>query len=137
MNTKYPSIWLRNGLKIFETELQWISSYELVRNFLFFVFFVFKGLWWKFFGAFGAWICRDSLICDFLKFLEAFELNSSELRDLGRWFGWFLFKCSLYSRVYGESSSQLLGLESVEFCWSVVSWSFWRLLGLIPTNFEI
>ena len=41
MNTRYPSIWLKNGSKIFETELQWISGYELVRNSVFFVFFMF------------------------------------------------------------------------------------------------
>ena len=36
---------------------------------------------------------------NFLKFLEPFELNSSELWDIRRWFGWFLFKCSSYSKV--------------------------------------
>ena len=41
MNTRFPSIWLKNGSKIAETELQWISGYELVRNPLFFAFFVF------------------------------------------------------------------------------------------------
>ena len=44
-------------------------------------FFLFEGLWWKFFGALEAWIHRASLIC---------------------------------------------GL-----------WGFWRLLSLIPMNFEI
>ena len=44
-------------------------------------FFVFEGLWWKFFGALEAWIYRASLICDL--------------------------------------------------------WGFWRLLSLIPMNFEI
>ena len=58
------------------------------------VFFVFESLWWKFFGALEAWIRWGSLICDLLRFLEAFELDSSDLWDLGRWFGWFLFKCS-------------------------------------------
>ena len=60
------------------------------------VFFVFEGLWWKFFGALEAWIRWASLICDFLRFLEVFELDSSELWDLRRWFGWFLFECSSY-----------------------------------------
>ena len=77
-------------------------------------FFVFEGLWWKFFGALEAWICWVSLICDFLRFLEAFELDSSELWDLRRWFGWFFFKCSSYLKVCGESSSRLWRLESVE-----------------------
>ena len=149
MNTRYPSIWLKNGSKIFEMELQWISGYKLVRNSLFFVFFVFftcsscswcvlclwrfvvevlrgfrglnplsftdlwfvevsrgfwawfqwtlrsrqvvwmillrmffvfEGLWWKFFGALEAWIRRASPICGLLRVLEAFELDSSDLR---------------------------------------------------------
>ena len=42
-------------------------------------FFVFKGLWWKFFGALEACICRASLIYDLLRFLEAFELDSGKL----------------------------------------------------------
>ena len=32
-------------------------------------------------------------------FLEAFELDFSELWDLGIWFGWFLFECSSYSKL--------------------------------------
>ena len=86
LNTKYTSIWLKNWLKIFEIKLQWISGYELVRNPLFFaffvffvcsscvlrVFFVFEGLWWKFFEALEAWIRRASPICSLLRFLEAF-----------------------------------------------------------------
>jgi len=59
-------------------------------------FFVFEGLWWKFFEALEAWILRASLICGLLRFLEAFKLGSSELWDLGIWFGLFLFECSLY-----------------------------------------
>ena len=140
MNTKYPSIWLKNGSKIFEMELQWISSYKLVRNSLFFVFFpcsscswcvlhlwrfvvevlrgfrglnplsftdlwfvevsggfwawfqwtlrsrqvvwmillrtffVFKGLWWKFFGALEAWIRRASPIYGLLRFFGPLSL---------------------------------------------------------------
>ena len=101
------------------------------------VFFLFEGLWWKFFEALETWIRRASLIYGLLRFLEAFELDSSELWDLGRWSGWFLFECSSYSKVCGRSSSELLGLESIELRWFVVSWSFWRLLGLIPTNFKI
>ena len=42
-------------------------------------FFVFEGLWWKFFRVLEAWICRALLICGLLRFLEAFELDSSEL----------------------------------------------------------
>ena len=46
-----------------------------------------------------AWIRRVSPICGLLRFLEAFELDSNNLWDLGRWFGWFLFECSLYSKL--------------------------------------
>ena len=63
------------------------------------MFFVFEGLWWKFFKALEAWIRRASLICGLLRFLEAFELDSSNLWDLGRWFGWFLFECSSYLKL--------------------------------------
>ena len=63
------------------------------------MFFVFEGLWRKFFGALKAWIRRVSPICGLLRFLEAFELDSNDLWDLGRWFGWFLFECSSYSKL--------------------------------------
>ena len=63
------------------------------------MFFIFKGLWWKFFGTLEAWIRRGSPICGLLRFLEAFELYSNDLWDLGRGFGWFLFECSLYSNL--------------------------------------
>ena len=46
-------------------------------------FFAFKDLWWKFFGTLKAWIRRDSLIYGLLRFLEAFELDSNKLQDLG------------------------------------------------------
>ena len=62
-------------------------------------FFLFEGLWRKFFGVLVAWIRRVSPICSFLKFMEAFELDSSDLWDLERWFKWFLFECSLYSKL--------------------------------------
>ena len=100
------------------------------------VFFVFEGLWWNIFGALEAWIRWASLICDFLRFLEAFELDSSEFWDLRRWFGLFLFKCSSYLRVCSGSSLELWRLESIELHQFVVSWSFWRLLSLIPVTFE-
>ena len=47
-------------------------------------FFLFEGLWWKFFGALEAWIRRASLICGLLRFLEAFEFDFNELWDLGK-----------------------------------------------------
>ena len=101
------------------------------------VFFVFEGLWWKFFGALEAWIHRVSLICGLLRFLEAFKLDSSELWDLGMWFGWVLFECFSYLKVCGGSSSGFWRLESVELRWFMVCWGFWRLLSLIPVTFEI
>ena len=54
---------------------------------VFHALFLFEGLWWKFFGALEAWIRRTSLICGLLRFIEAFELDSSGLWDLGIWFG--------------------------------------------------
>ena len=80
---------------------------SLFRNslfFTFFVFFVFESLWWKFFGALGAWICRASLIYGlwgFWRFLSLIPVNF----DLGRYFGWFCFECSSYLKVRGGSSS--------------------------------
>ena len=71
-----------------------MSLLEILCSSVLGAFFVFEGLWWKFFGALEAWIRKVSLICSFLKFLEVFELDSSELRDLGRWFEWFCFECS-------------------------------------------
>ena len=94
---------------------QWtLRSRQVVWMILLRMFFVFEGLWWKFFGALEAWIYRASPICGLLSFLEAFELDSSDLWDLGRWFGWFLFECSSYSKLS--------------------SWSSWRLQSLVPTK---
>ena len=60
------------------------SSRSLCSSRVLGAFFVFEGLWLKFFGALEAWILRASLICGLLRFLEAFELDSSELWDLSR-----------------------------------------------------
>ena len=84
------------------------------------VFFIFEGLWWKFFGTLEAWIHRAALFCGLLRFLEAFELDSSKLWDQGLWFGWFLFEYSLYLKVCDGSSSGHWKLESIEFRWFVV-----------------
>ena len=50
-------------------------------------FFFIEGLWLKFFGALEAWIRRVLLIYGLLRLLEAFELDSNKLWDLGRSFG--------------------------------------------------
>ena len=75
-------------------------------------FFVFEVLWWKFFGTLEVWIYKTSPIYSFLKFLEAFELDSNDLWDLGRWFGWFLFECSSYSKLKFLKLLEALGLDS-------------------------
>ena len=75
-------------------------------------FFVFEGLWWKFFGALKAWIRKTSPSYSFLKFLEAFDLDSNDLWDLGRWFGWFLFECSSYSKLKFLKLPEASGLDS-------------------------
>ena len=79
---------------------QWtLRSRNMIWMIPFRMFFVFEGLWWKFFGALKAWIYRPSLICSLLRFLEAFELDSSDLWNLRRWFRWFLFEYSSYSKL--------------------------------------
>ena len=105
MNTKYPSIWLKDGSKTLETELRWISGYDLIRNSLFFVFFVrslplkvcggnFLGLWrlesiklhqfvvsWSFWRLLSLNLVNPNVLCirrlKFLKFLEVLGLDSS------------------------------------------------------------
>ena len=105
------------------------------------MFFVFEGLWQKFFETLEAWIRRASPICGLLRFLEAFELDSSNLWDLGRWFGWFLFECSSYSKLkflkFLEASklssnraSRLLNLDLLQlFSLSLSLASPWNVLG--------
>ena len=70
-------------------------------------------------------------------FWRLLKLNSSELWDLGRWFGWFLFECSLYSKVCDRSSSEFWRLEFIKLHQCVILEVFWRLLGLISVNFKI
>ena len=96
-------------------------------------FSIFKGLWWKFFGALEAWIRRASLIYGLLRFLEAFELDSSELWDLGRWFGWFLFECSSYSKVCDES---FLGALEAWICRVSPMCSFFKFLKAFGFDFN-
>ena len=88
---------------------QWtLRSRQVVWMILLRMFFVFEGLWRKFFKAFVAWIHIASPICGLLRFLEAFELDSSDLWDLGRWFGWFLFECFSYSLMSSLTRAGLL-----------------------------
>ena len=76
-------------------------------------------------------------ICGFLEFLKAFKFNSSEFWDLGRWFGWFLFECSLHSKLKLEASklgsnivSGLLNLDLLQlFSFSPSLASLWNVLG--------
>ena len=63
------------------------------------MFFVFEDLYWKFFRALEAWICKVSLICSLSVFIEAFELDFNEFWDLEGWLECFDFKCSLYLKV--------------------------------------
>ena len=105
------------------------------------MFFVFEGLWRKFFEALEAWIRKTSPICGLLRFLEAFELDSSDLWDLGRWFGWFLFECSSYSKLKflkfleasklgSNKASGLLNLDLLQlFSLSPSLASPWNVLG--------
>ena len=105
------------------------------------IFFVFEGLWRKFFEALEAWIRKTSPICGLLRFLKAFELDSSDLWDLGRWFGWFLFECSSYSKLKflkfleasklgSDKASGLLNLDLFQlFSLSPSLASPWNVLG--------
>ena len=106
---------------------------SLFRNSLFFTFYV-CSLSSTFCGGSSSGLWR----------LESVELHQfmicwgfSDLWDLGRWFGWFLFECSSYLKVRGGSSSGLWRLAFVELYQFVVCWDFWRLLSLIPVTFEI
>ena len=81
----FTDLWFLEVSRGFWAWFQWtLRSKKMIWIISLRMFFVFEGLWWKFFGALEAWIYRDSLICDFLRFLGAFELDSSELWDLRR-----------------------------------------------------
>ena len=69
------------------------SSRSSCSSYVLRVFFVFEGLWWKFFGALEAWIRRASLICDLLMFSD---LWAWFLQTLGsRQMVWMIcFDCS-------------------------------------------
>ena len=72
------NLWLWACLEIF------CSSHSLCVLCVLHEFFLFKGLWWKFFNTLEAWIHRASLIYGLLRFLKAFELVSNYLWNLGR-----------------------------------------------------
>ena len=86
------------------------------------MFFVFEGLLWKFFGALEAWIRRVSLIYGLLRFLEAFEFDSSKLQDLGNSLD---DSASNVLRFWGWSSWRLWVLIPIELLY------FWVLLNLL------
>ena len=104
----FTDLWFVKVFGGFWAWFQWTSrSRQVVWMILLQMFFVFEGLWWKSFGALEAWIRRVSPIYGLLRFLEAFELDFSDLWDLGRWFGWFLFECSSYSKLKFLEASKL------------------------------
>ena len=67
----FTDLWLFEVSGGFWTWFQWpLRSRLVVWMILLRMFFVFEGLWWKFFGALEAWIRRASLICDLLIFSD-------------------------------------------------------------------
>ena len=99
------------------------------------MFFVFEDLWWKFFRALEAWIRWTSPIYGFLEFLETFELDPNDLWDLRRWFGWFHFKCSSYSKLNFLKFLKASGLSSSRASeLKMSSRSFLRCLGLLVST---
>ena len=96
----FTNLWFVEVSGSFWAWFQWtLRSRNMIWMIPLRMFFVFEGLWWKFFGTLEAWIRKALLICSLLRFLEAFELDSSDLWDLGRWFRWFLFECSSFSKL--------------------------------------
>ena len=67
----FTNLWLFEVSGGFWAWFQWpLRSRQVVWMILLRMFYVFEGLWWKFFGALEAWIRRASLICDLLMFLD-------------------------------------------------------------------
>ena len=85
------------------------------------MFFIFEGLWWKFFGALEAWIHRASLICDLLMFSDTLSLIPTNFRILVDGLD---DSASNVLRFWGWSSWRLWGLILVEL------FHFWILVPL-------
>ena len=85
------------------------------------VFFVFEGLWWKFFGALEAWIRRASLICDlwcFWRLLSLILVNFEMIWIIPlRMF--FVFE-GLWWKFFGALEAWILRASLIE-----VSGGFW------------
>ena len=67
----FTDLWLFEVSRGFWAWFQWpLRSRQVVWMILLRMFFVFEGLWYKFFGALEAWIRRASLICDLMMFSD-------------------------------------------------------------------
>ena len=108
----------------------WFQRTLRSRNMIWMIYlwmlFGFEGLWWKFFTALEAWIRRVSPICGLLRFLEAFELDSNDLWDLGRWFGYmislqmfFVFKVEVLEVLGGFKAWFQWPLRSRKMIWMI------------------
>ena len=75
----FTNLWFVEVSKDFWAWFQWpLTSRNMIWMIHLRMFFVFEGLWWKFFGALEAWIRRASPICGLLRFLKAFKLDSND-----------------------------------------------------------
>ena len=67
----FTDLWFLEVSRGFWAWFQWtLKSKKMIWMIPLWMFFVFKGLWRKFFGALEAWIRRASLICDLLMFSD-------------------------------------------------------------------
>ena len=75
----FTNLWFVEVSRDFWAWFQWpLTSRNMIWMIHLQMFFVLEGLWWKFFGALEAWIRRVLLIYGLLRFLETFELDSSD-----------------------------------------------------------
>ena len=103
------------------------------------VFFVFEGLWWKFFRVLEAWIHRVSLIYGFLKFLEAWIHRVSLIYGFLKFLKAWIHRVSLiygflkFLEAFELDSSELwdLGRWFEWFCFECSSYSRLKFLKLL------